>query len=187
MARDSIRYTVAFTFLVTFLIVCVLSVAHSTTVERVAAHDLERYRSAVERSAGVEAYAHLERYADGAYRYLSGDRTISVRRFRGAGVWGEIVGILAVDPVGNRVVGIEILHHNETPGLGGRVAGERFLRQLRGERIGDHGIRVVIRGPGNDDPDDATIDGITGATGTTRAFDAILNREVRAMLGESSS
>lgn len=182
MHTNRFGYTVGFIFLLTFVLVGILAAAQGATIGRVEVNEIIRYRRAVENAVGTVSYSDLVSEGEGVYRYLAGDGEVRVRRFSGAGVWGQIVGVIAIDTGNQRVLGVEIIDHAETPGLGGRVAEDRFLDQLRGERIADSGIAVVIRGPGNSDPDDATIDGITGATGTTRAFARILESQIRLIL-----
>jgi len=184
MARNTILYTVSFSFFLTFSIALLLSAAHHTTQPWVLDGIRAHRQGAILRALGIEANSReeiFERYETllspepGLYvDPLSEDGRVA-KVFAGPGVWGEISGVVGVRVDDMRVIAVEILDHRETPGLGGRVADARFLDQFRGEQIGDHGIRVVLRGPGNDDPDDETVDGITGASGTTRAFDRIIN------------
>jgi Na+-transporting NADH:ubiquinone oxidoreductase subunit C len=195
MNRESLGYTVVFTFIVTFAMAIGLSVAHSSTVELVELNELERRKSTILASIGLDSeimdtetifatYGSLDQIAEGGpglYMYNDGGEPIITRQFSGPGVWGDIVAVVSVNADVSRIVGVEILDHNETPGLGGRVTSEAFLTQLRGERIGPEGVTVVIRGPGDEDKDNAQIDGITGASGTTRAFDRMLNAELRAL------
>lgn len=188
--RDKGWYTVVFTFFLTFSAVLALAVVYDGTREIEVRNHVVRRQAAVLRALGERnvdirdyrdvstRYHGLENPVDGMYLRETATGPVVGRVFSGPGVWGDIHGVIGVATEDLRVTGIEILRHSETPGLGGRVATDQFLDQLRGERIGDSGIRITVRGPGNYDPDDATIDGITGATGTTRAFRAILEREV---------
>ncbi len=41
--------------------------------------------------------------------------------FKGAGLWGDITGIIALKSDLKSIMGIEFLSHSETPGLGGRI------------------------------------------------------------------
>lgn len=193
MNRNGIAYVIIFTFILTFGMVLVLSVAHFSTVARVETNELERRKSTVLAAIGIEAdgtedifaaYADLARLDEGGpglYVYDDAGEPIIARQFSGPGVWGPIVAVVSVNADVSRIIGVEILDQNETPGLGGRVTTRAFLDQLRGELIGEDGVEVVIRGPGNYNPEDGKIDGITGASGTTRAFDRMLNREIEAL------
>lgn len=200
MRRNGIVYATLITFVLTGGISLILTIAHVQTQDRVIENELVRRQGAVLRAMGVpvagrdetmDRYGSLERVAteDGTHLYriarvaAAADGIIATT-FTGPGVWGEITAVIAVTEDVSRVIGIEIIDHRETPGLGGRVATPAFLDQFVGERIGPDGIQVVVRGPGDTDPDNAAIDGITGATGTTRAFDRMLNRELARLRAE---
>ncbi len=198
MRKEKMLYVMGFTFALTFLMGVVLSFAHTSTVEIVRNNELERRQSTVLAALGIQtesqdevfrAYSALE-HAElpseltedrPVYVYRAGDGTRFARQFTGPGVWGDITAVVSVDADRSRVIGVEILDHNETPGLGGRVTSRAFLDQLSGEKIGPEGIYVAIRGPGDDISDNSQIDGITGASGTTRAFDRMLNRELQEL------
>ncbi len=189
--RERPLYTVLFSFVLTFSIAFILTGAHLFTTPIVEDNELERRQGAVLRAMGIHlddrddvfaTYSRLDSRGDGLYRYSTeDDRLLIARVFSGPGVWGQIQGVIGVDAAARRIIGVEILDHQETPGLGGRVADARFLSQLQGERFDENGIVMNIRGPGNYDPDDGRIDGITGATGTTRAFDRILRRKMHLL------
>lgn len=187
----SIAYTIVFTFVTTFVIAGVLSFAAMWTKPIVENNELARYQGAVLRAMDIheesqqrvfDRYATLIREGTGIYTTEIDNARRIAKVFSGPGVWGEIRGVVGYDPVEQRVITIEILDHRETPGLGGRVAGAPFLDQFRGERISGTGITVVTRGPGNYYPNDAAVDGITGATGTTRAFDTIINTTLQSLV-----
>ena len=193
MKKEGMVYVIGFTFIVTFTMGILLSAAHTSTIDVVERNELERRKSTVLSAIGIggdstdeifAAYANLERLDEGGpglYLYSGTGEPIIARQFSGAGVWGDIVAVVSVNADVTRIIGVEILDQNETPGLGGRVTTSAFLDQLRGERIGPDGIFVQTRGPGDYDSENAQIDGITGATGTTRAFDRMLNRELQAL------
>ncbi|GAB1455711.1 hypothetical protein MASR2M48_10180 [Spirochaetota bacterium] len=68
---------------------------------------------------------------------------------------------------------------NETPGLGGRIEEPWFFGQYEGERSpGGHiGMRAGAEASGKADTDkeNGRVDGISGATRTSQAFEAIVN------------
>ena len=193
MKKEGMAYVIGFTFMVTFTMGILLSAAHTSTIDIVERNELERRKSTVLSAIGIgadsteeifAAYADLELLAEGGpglYIYSGEGEPIIARQFSGPGVWGDIVAVVSVNADVTRIIGVEILDQNETPGLGGRVTGSAFLDQLRGERIGPDGVFVQTRGPGDYDAENAQIDGITGATGTTRAFDRMLNRELQSL------
>lgn len=72
------------------------------------------------------------------------------------GYGGPIVLLVGVSRE-NKVLGLKVLSQKETPGLGNKVAGQRWLRQFIG------------RGPADPLEPKKDIDAITGATITSRA------------------
>jgi electron transport complex protein RnfG len=76
------------------------------------------------------------------------------------GYGGNIEIMLGVDPQGT-ILGVEILSHLETPGLGSKITEKPFRRQFIGRRLED--TKWAVRKDGGD------IDQITGATISPRA------------------
>jgi len=190
MGKQGIGYTAIFMFLATFLFTGALSWVHTSTAERVANNDRESYQRTVLAAIGVEPDTQeevFERYRelntserDGILFYeteVDGEQIVA-KQFAGPGVWGEISGIMSFTADGSRIRGVEIIDQNETPGLGARVTEEWFLEQLSGELIVDGQIRIN-RGDGDYDKENGTIDGITGATGTSRSFHRMLNDSIQ--------
>ncbi len=93
----------------------------------------------------------------------------------GSGLWGPIHGIVALMPDLKTIKGITIIHQEETPGLGGRIAEEDFLDRFTAKKVFP---KLIIQPPGKASRDNE-VDGITGATLTCKAFEEILNSEVK--------
>jgi electron transport complex protein RnfG len=74
-----------------------------------------------------------------------------VFRSSAKGFSGEVVFIVGIDRDG-KITGIDMFQHDETPGMGTKVANESFLRAWYG------------------DANPSEVDGITGATKTTNAL-----------------
>lgn len=164
MNREGILYTTVFTFIVSFFFVVLLSFVSGYT---------EPLSAANREAAETEA----KRRAVGEREDSSG---VVVKRYSGAGLWGEIAGYIAFDSEKSRLVGISVVSQNETPGLGGRIEEEWFLAQFSGERIGPEPLALQSGGsPGGDsDRENSSIDAISGATLTSRAFMVIVNEEI---------
>ena len=98
----------------------------------------------------------------------------------GPGFWGPIYGMVAVDASGSKIKGIAFYKHSETPGLGGRVTEDWFTGQFVGLPIfpveDDNEIFYLKPEGSGKTPNE--LDAITGATGTSRAVQAFLNREL---------
>lgn len=104
----------------------------------------------------------------------------------GVGFWARIDGYLAVTPDLTKTIGITILRHQETPGLGGRIAERRQRRKFVGLDLTapkGHGQTIYI---GGEKPQQGSprfgrhVDAITGATGTSQAVEKFLNEQIAA-------
>ena len=190
MNKQGVLYTVLFSFLVSFAFVAVLAIVNGSTAERVARNlRLQRQhailsamgRQAETRQEIERAYADVEIIEHDAatlYRARVDGREVYAKEFIGAGLWGPIEGVLAVSGDFERAVGLEIVSHNETPGLGGRVAEEPFTNQFREERIVNATIVIGAAGSGDEDHENGAVDAITGASRTSDGMRVILKREL---------
>jgi Na+-transporting NADH:ubiquinone oxidoreductase subunit C len=104
----------------------------------------------------------------------------------GPGFWGPISGIVGISPDGGKITGLAFYRHNETPGLGGRITEDWFTGQFKGLPIfpveGDRNI-FYLRPEGTGSAPNE-LDAITGATNTSAAVQAFLNRELDTFLRE---
>lgn len=86
--------------------------------------------------------------------------------------WDTFRLAVGVDPAGKRVVGVRVLEHQETPGLGSAITEDWFLDQFAGKDLGD-----AFRA-GDD------VQAITGATVSTRGVAETVSRSARELLQE---
>ncbi|MDT8298577.1 MAG: FMN-binding protein, partial [Spirochaetaceae bacterium] len=124
---------------------------------------------------------------EGVNRAVVGGRDVMVKQFQGNGLWGTITGVLAVDSSLSQIIGLDVISHSETPGLGGRIEEDWFKDQFREEQIGPDGI-TVRKGEGgvDDDKENSTVDGITGASLTSAAMEVIINNEIEYLRQEAA-
>lgn len=194
MNKQNLVYTVIFTFIVSFIFVLLLAFANEGTRSLVTLNQQVARQRAILNAMGIEygqsneeitaAFASVEEVQrDGVslYRTSAGGDDIYAIEFVGNGLWGRIKGVLAVDENLQHTVGIEIISHNETPGLGGRIDEPWFKQQLKGERILNGSITVAAAGPGDTNHDDGQIDAITGASRTSSAIQSILDNELSTL------
>lgn len=89
----------------------------------------------------------------------------------GKGLWSTLYGFIAVEADGKTVKGITYYSHAETPGLGGEVDNPNWKASWAGKNIykqdGEVGLGVV-KGVATDD---YGIDGLSGATITSKGVD----------------
>ena len=94
----------------------------------------------------------------------------------GKGLWGPISGYIALDPKAREVTGVTFFAPKETPGLGYEITTDKFKAQWVGEKVVDDSGAVktitVYKGqcPGGD-ADKHCVDGVSGATITSRGVD----------------
>ena len=199
MNKESILYVVLFTAFTAFVFVFLISWADVSTAELVAKNQelvtAQAFLNAVgrpeeDRDAALKAYEEFFGSAtgDSAVRAVLEGEEILITRFSGMGLWGTVTGVLATDASVQRIVGIDIISHSETPGLGGRIEQDWFKNQFRGERILPEGI-VVRKGQGgaDEDRDNGQVDGITGATGTSTSMAVMLNAKIADLRKEAGS
>ncbi|TVQ24218.1 MAG: FMN-binding protein [Spirochaetaceae bacterium] len=194
MNKQSLVYTIVFTFAVCFVFVAILAVANDLTAEQVRQNQIVAQQRAVLNAMGISYQSDEEVLSlfedveqeeiDGTIVYITekdGNR-IYAMSFRGGGVWGPIVGILAMDSSLENIFGIEIISHEETPGLGGRITEEQWKEQFRDRPVPDGSIDVVRGGSTGD----GQVAAISGATGTSNSMERILNNAMerfRELLG----
>ena len=103
---------------------------------------------------------------------------------KGYGLWSTLYGFLALESDLQTVAGIGFYEHTETPGLGGEIDNPRWKAGWIGKRAYRQGDVVINVLKGKVDMSregaDSQIDGLAGATLTTRGVDNL----VRYWLGD---
>jgi Na+-transporting NADH:ubiquinone oxidoreductase subunit C len=97
----------------------------------------------------------------------------------GKGYGGRIDAILAIEGDMNTIAGIAITNHSETPGLGGRIEDSSWQSAFPGTQLYDDGGELRFNVARGEASTDYQVDGITGATRTTRG----ISNMVRFWLG----
>lgn len=100
--------------------------------------------------------------------------------FNGSGLWGPITGIIALNPDLETIKGIQILHQEETPGLGGVIAEQWYLDQFKDKKVTPS---LVFLKNSKENKAENEVDGISGATLTTEAFGTLLNNDIKKHKG----
>ncbi len=193
--KEGTIYTILFTFIVAFGFVLLLAMTDGLTAERIDLNQEIRRKQSVLNALGVSYESDqdvLQTYDQDVtleevngveiYRAQVEGATVFAKQFSNNGLWGTITGIIAVNEDVTRIRGLEIIAHNETPGLGGRIDEAWFKEQFRNERITDGTIRVTSgEGQGDPDPDNGEVDAIAGATRTSEYMEIIANEEIETL------
>jgi Na+-transporting NADH:ubiquinone oxidoreductase subunit C len=138
--------------------------------------DPERSREAPENSAGIK---RLPNHAL-VYEVLdqAGAIDLYVLPIEGLGLWSTLFGFVAIDHDTTTIRGLTYYQHGETPGLGGEVDNPKWKQLWPGRRVFDDNGRIAISvikgraGSASDDP--YRVDGLSGATITSRGVGAML-------------
>jgi len=115
------------------------------------------------------------------YVYLKNEQIVSyIIPINSSGLWGRIMGYLALRNDGSTIAGFTVYKHAETPGLGGEIEKRWFQKNFEGKKVLDmNGNFVSIsiaKGalspsfPENKRPN--FVDGISGATLTGKYLSA---------------
>lgn len=123
------------------------------------------------------------------YLVAEGDKTrFLILPIRGAGLWAEMLGFIALEADGNTIRGLKFYQHGETPGLGDAVDRQDWQDLWQGKLVYDDSgvpqIEIirgrVARGAVASDPPRAgdpvfQVDGMSGATLTGQAINRMLH------------
>ncbi len=193
--RNSVVYAAIFTFVVCIVFVVVLAIANQVTLARVQANKRLETQTAVLKAFGLadastpaseidSKYTQLitEKNVNGTTAYIA---TINGQSYVGVkltmpGLWGPITAVLATDKAGTVIQGFAIVDQQETPGLGGRITEPWFTAQFKGKKTLPDGTIAFAQGTGkgNFDPNNGTVDAITGASRTSDFVKALVNKEL---------
>ncbi len=193
MNKESFLYVVVFTFVIAFVFVFIIALADNATSEQVARNQelgtAQAFLNAVgeaetDGTIALSNFSEMFGSVDGesvVEADVNGEKLL-VKQFSGQALWGTVTGVLAVNADVSRIIGLDIISHSETPGLGGRIEEDWFKDQFRNEKIAADGIKVRKgEGGADSDPDNAVVDGVTGASLTSASMEIILNNEINAL------
>ena len=101
----------------------------------------------------------------------------------GKGLWSSLFGYFAIDANNlSTVKGITFYAHGETPGLGAEISKEWFQSNYIGKEIysGEELLSIKVTKPGLADENNLyEVDGISGATITSRGVTELLKRDLK--------
>lgn len=106
-------------------------------------------------TAGDQEFPVFHRREDGEVTGLA------IEAVGRGGYGGDIVFMVGLDPRNEAIIGVEIVSHSETPGVGAKVELESFRAQWEG-LILDHPVALISNG--------GQLDAITGATYSSKAM-----------------
>ncbi|MBP3360809.1 MAG: RnfABCDGE type electron transport complex subunit G [Clostridia bacterium] len=123
----------------------------------------------------AESFEKLDFEGEGvveAYAAKSGSDIVGVCVVTEANGYGGAIRVVTGVSADNKVTGIDILSHSETPGLGANATGDSFKSQYAGKAAGIG----VSKGTAKDNE----INAMSGATITSKAVTAAVNTALEA-------
>lgn len=90
---------------------------------------------------------------------------------RGAGLWGMMYALLALEPDAQTIAGLNFYEHSETPGLGGEITNPRWVSNFIGKKAVDDEGNIEIRVTKGANPENNEVDALAGATITSNGVD----------------
>lgn len=196
-------YSIVFMFVLTFFFTAVVSAVKVYNEERIETNQQVKLQKIILQVLGIPVHEKAPN-REVIQTFERRVKTIEVKRMTlyvgysedgrsitgyafpvsGAGFWGPVYGMVSVDPEASKILGIAFYRHSETPGLGARITEPWFTKQFKGLPVfpveGDKKIFYLKpEGPGKK-PNE--LDAITGATGTSRAVEAFVNRDLDQFL-----
>jgi Na+-transporting NADH:ubiquinone oxidoreductase subunit C len=111
---------------------------------------------------------------EGDSLYYKAENGLLAFPYKGKGFQGEITGVIAMASDIKTISGLAILSQVETPGLGSRIGEEAFLGQFPGQKFNPE---LIYTSAGSADSE-SEIDGISGATLSSKAIINILNDNI---------
>ncbi len=127
--RDSLRMALSL-FLICAVTAGVVALVNTLTVDKIAENLEGEIRDSIEGMFGEGVdYTVLESIPAGAeaiYSITRGDEQFYCVNLNSAGFGGDIGMLVSVD-VSGKIVGVRVVSHSETPGLGSRATEEKYL------------------------------------------------------------
>lgn len=186
MGKKKVVYPVLFMILLTAFFATALAVLDYVSEDIIAKQEAKRVQSSilyvfnqtVDGDVSKEYDARVtEETLDGTRVYYlmdNNEKQAYAIAFVGKGLWGQVSGFIAFDINSREVLGVDFVSHSETPGLGGRIDEIPFKEQFRGIDIRTEKDEYVVFKPA-----DNGIDGISGATLTSKAVKDLINKSIQ--------
>lgn len=104
----------------------------------------------------------------------NGNINLIVLPIHGAGLWGQIYGLLTLDKDFNTIKGVNFYEHKETPGLGSRITDGWWRNLWIDKKLYDDNGNVIMGVAKAGNAKATQVDGISGATLTGRGVNNMI-------------
>ena len=178
---------IAFVVILGMVLSAIIFVVNAQTAPRIAKNEeLTIKRTVLEALVIAYRESDLEEvFNQNVTVVKKGDKTFYVSKggdvafeFTGSGLWGPIHGVISLGSDLSTIRRIMIIHQEETAGLGGRLAERQYLSSFDSKKFMPT-IEIVNRRKAEKANE---VDGISGATMTSKAFEKIMNDQVGAFV-----
>ena len=185
--KQGYTYTVIFMFVMSALFTAALAIANAFYLPAIKSNEVLAEKKSILDALDIDVPAdsnQVNNIFDKSIRkssfsgkdvYENIDETGNVTGyalpFSGPGLWGTIIGYGGVSGDFSTLLGINFTVQSETPGLGGRIDEAWYKEQFRG-------ISIKQDGKLEFDPEKSGIDGITGASITSKSVTNIIKKLV---------
>ena len=169
-------------FLITALMTALLGLVYRLTLEPIEnQHRIIQDRTMREVLTQAEDFRELDVALSGSmvrvFEGFRGEQTAGyVIELAPGGYSGPIIMMVGISKTEDRITGMRILRHSETPGLGALATRENFYKRFDGRALTP--FRVVKSAPGANE-----IEAITSATITTQAITDAVNEAIEWYTG----
>lgn len=198
MNKKSVMYSTVFMVVLAFILTFVLASLNSYTKPIVSFNAKVEKQSKILYVFGIkpenndgetisktfDKYVEEEDYKDGfsLYKYKENGEVVAYAvPFDGPGLWGNIEGYVGIDANLSKIVGVDFIKQDETPGLGGRIAEDSYKEQFRSIDISKASEgKYIINHPASG----GNIDAISGATQTSNFVVKMINEDLQKFIDE---
>ncbi len=188
--RETRAYPVIFMLAITIIFIGILATFYQLSFERVESYRQSMLRKMVlsvfdlpveDIDKNFDKYITLSNIDNLMYYEAVSDSILMGYCFpiSGSGLWGTIQALLSVTPDFDKIINIDILEQNETPGLGGRITEDWFKNQFQGKTLLiDDEPQLFSMIPENEKAKSNEICQITGATASSKAVVDMIYKNV---------
>jgi len=188
--RETRAYPVVFMLAITIIFIGILATIYQLTLERVESYRQTMLKKMVlsvfdlpveDIDKNFDKYITLSNIDNLMYYEAVSDSILMGYCFpiSGSGLWGTIQALLSVTPDFDKIINIDILEQNETPGLGGRITEDWFKNQFQGKTLLiDDEPQLFSMIPENEKAKSNEICQITGATASSKAVVDMIYKNV---------
>ncbi len=188
--RESRIYPVIFMLIITVIFVGILAFFYNSTKEKVNRYNEIQLKSLILKTFDLQSenveetfQKYITRVEKGDIIYYMAEDNRAILGYcfpiSGPGLWGTINALITLTPDLSKIINLEIVKHNETPGLGGRISEKWFKDQFKGKTIlAGNKVKTFELIPEDDSGNENQIRQVTGATFSSKAVVDIIAKNM---------